>query len=787
MGCLLAPQSVQPAFAEATGQIVGYVTDGPTGVPIGHSQMVYRLDPVTQQWAVYNAPTSGGPGGYYIVSSLPAGTYRVQVSESGYRTGFSPDATTLAGAQDIQVVAGQDTRADVVLYPMECIDATVVSAIPQRLLDPLSMFLWRQNLAGDWSVVASQTAPSWGSSTEAFRFYGVDSGTYRITVKDWFGEYTDLASATGQPVADASDIVVGRGQRVAPTVTMLPAHLWTPQNSATTDTLYGVDFPDASHGWAVGDNGTIVRTADAGRTWTKQVSGVTTTLHALDFLSDQEGWAVGDGGVVLHTQDGGTKWSPLSVGATNSWLGVSFADAQHGWITGGNEIWATTDGGATWVNQASSVITRSITCSDADHAWASGYWGSVFSTKDGGATWTTQQMSGPPFLYSIAHAGGSKLWAVGGLDNVMESHDGGATWNSMAVPENGMYPAAVSCPDSQTAFVVGYPQGNNLDTESVYVTSDGGASWYEDTSPTSGHLNAVSAPDATHAWAVGGGGTIVAWTSQDIVAPTTTATTDPLPNALGWEHAETTVSFSAVDNYRGSGVAKTEHSLDGAPGVTSSKVTVSTDGVHEVRYWSTDASGNVEPTQTLTVRVDTAPPTTSDDHATSYVSSAVIHLSAVDGGSGVARTDYRLDGAPATGKTITVAAVGAHALTYWSTDAAGNGESPHTVAFLVRRSAATSTKVAGAGSVRLRHRYAVAGTVSPGISRGVVTVVVERLSGHSWKRATSTTARVSGGKFGLTYTPKSRGTWRVRVTFAGQIQGNLAYRASSATRGFRVR
>jgi hypothetical protein len=76
----------------------------------------------------------------------------------------------------------------------------------------------------------------------------------------------------------------------------------------------------------------------------------------------------------------------------------------------------------------------------------------------------------------------------------------------------------------------------------------------------------------------------------------------------------------------------------------------------------------------------TAPVTTSDAKAT-YVSSAAIKLTAIDAGSGVAATYYKLDGgAQATGTSVSTAIVGPHTLEFWSADVAGNIESPHKTA-----------------------------------------------------------------------------------------------------------
>nr|MCU0294777.1 YCF48-related protein [Candidatus Nanopelagicales bacterium] len=76
---------------------------------------------------------------------------------------------------------------------------------------------------------------------------------------------------------------------------------WTAQNSSGP-TLFDVAFTDTSHGWAVGDGGTILATSDGGATWTAQSSGTTeNVLYGVAFTDASHGWAVGGGGTILAT------------------------------------------------------------------------------------------------------------------------------------------------------------------------------------------------------------------------------------------------------------------------------------------------------------------------------------------------------------------------------------------------------------------------------------------------------------------------------------------------------
>ena len=79
---------------------------------------------------------------------------------------------------------------------------------------------------------------------------------------------------------------------------------WNAQRPGTSQILTGVTFSDATHGWAVGQGGTILATTDGGA-WRAQSSGTTATLYAVAFPDAAHGWAVGYGGRIFATTSGG--------------------------------------------------------------------------------------------------------------------------------------------------------------------------------------------------------------------------------------------------------------------------------------------------------------------------------------------------------------------------------------------------------------------------------------------------------------------------------------------------
>src|SRR5437667_318685 len=147
---------------------------------------------------------------------------------------------------------------------------------------------------------------------------------------------------------------------------------------------------------------------------------------------------------------------------------------------------------------------------------------------------------------------------------------------------------------------------------SAQIVTDGGGSTtmaLEDPATHAGWIVNVSSDSLNGR---SGGSNLAVY--SDGVAPTTRATASPGPNANGWNRTNVTVTLDAADN-PGGWVDQVHYSLDGAqksdPQVVAGHTTsfdVMTPGVTIVTYFATDAAGNEEAAETLTVRPHGAPP-----------------------------------------------------------------------------------------------------------------------------------------------------------------------------------
>ena len=117
----------------------------------------------------------------------------------------------------------------------------------------------------------------------------------------------------------------------------------------------------------------------------------------------------------------------------------------------------------------------------------------------------------------------------------------------------------------------------------------------------------------------------------DTTAPTTTASG---ASAGGWCNGSVTITLTATDSVGGVGVASIVYSVDGHRSVrvrgshATVRIAPSSDGdggddarfaqgAHTITYHATDAAGNAEAEQALTVNVDSVRPSTRAPHSAS--------------------------------------------------------------------------------------------------------------------------------------------------------------------------
>jgi photosystem II stability/assembly factor-like uncharacterized protein len=99
--------------------------------------------------------------------------------------------------------------------------------------------------------------------------------------------------------------------------------------------------------WRVSKRGTIQKADEAGG-WVRIPSGVDGDLFDITFAGEA-GWAVGHEGTVLRSIDAGNTWNQVSAPSSEDLVRVSAQNADQAQVMArSGKAFSTTDGGRTW-------------------------------------------------------------------------------------------------------------------------------------------------------------------------------------------------------------------------------------------------------------------------------------------------------------------------------------------------------------------------------------------------------------------------------------------------------
>jgi hypothetical protein len=177
----------------------------------------------------------------------------------------------------------------------------------------------------------------------------------------------------------------------------------------------------------------------------------------------------------------------------------------------------------------------------------------------------------------------------------------------------------------------------------------------------------------------------------DTTPPVTTPIQASPTGLNGWYSGPTVLNFSALDDL--SGVKITEVSRDNQTTwkpLACDGITLNNDGIHTVFYRSTDLALNPETPKSITVKIDSTAPVTTAHY---LVFDRQVSFAATDNLSGVARTEYKLDGSAwIKGTSLVFTSGGLHTILFRSIDVAGNVEKPNSITLNVRLNAPTQPR-----------------------------------------------------------------------------------------------
>jgi len=127
---------------------------------------------------------------------------------------------------------------------------------------------------------------------------------------------------------------------------------WTPVHVDVMTNVTGlshrrinkIQFVDNDNGFAVGGNGTFLRTVDGGLTWSASTLSPPTELTALLFTSPTTGYT-NTAGTVQRTNDGGLTWTTQLLQPPAVVRAIAFANDTLGYAIAGDAIYRTANAG----------------------------------------------------------------------------------------------------------------------------------------------------------------------------------------------------------------------------------------------------------------------------------------------------------------------------------------------------------------------------------------------------------------------------------------------------------
>jgi photosystem II stability/assembly factor-like uncharacterized protein len=307
----------------------------------------------------------------------------------------------------------------------------------------------------------------------------------------------------------------------------------------------------AQIGWAVGDGGTIIATANGGTAWGAQTSPIPgVKLNSVFSRGGGIAWAVGDtntaGGAasstILFGSGTPTSWVAATgpIQAVANLNGVYFADGDHGWAVGdvageGNKRVSTilasvNDGRGAWNQElprdgGNNLIKQSLKgvfFTDKDHGWAVGDNGTIVNRNNGNWTLVPNIPVGLNFTSVTGYIDPNTrlavrhfvVYAVATNGQIWFSQDNGR-WaqltNKKGMPINGEQ-IKVAFATSATEFWIGQAV-NNPDVQYVHKNGPNPlhSNWLAPVKVNDRGFNSVSGlsgTDSRHIWIVGDDGLI---------------------------------------------------------------------------------------------------------------------------------------------------------------------------------------------------------------------------------------------------------------------------------------
>jgi photosystem II stability/assembly factor-like uncharacterized protein len=221
----------------------------------------------------------------------------------------------------------------------------------------------------------------------------------------------------------------------------------------------------------VGQRGHILYSDDAGQHWLQAGVPLSSDLTAVFFPTASQGWAVGNDGVVLHTSDAGATWSKQLDGRQIGELLVRHYSALAS-AEPGNVQWPLLVAeGQRLVEQGADKPLLDVWFANDKVGYVVGVFNLILRTEDGGQSWTPfQDRTDNPqgFHLNAIASTGDALYIAGEQGLLLKWNDHSQRFAAVPTPYQGSFFGVVGKPDEVLVYGL---RGN------VLRSTDGGQHW----------------------------------------------------------------------------------------------------------------------------------------------------------------------------------------------------------------------------------------------------------------------------------------------------------------------
>jgi len=193
---------------------------------------------------------------------------------------------------------------------------------------------------------------------------------------------------------------------------------WRNAKTPTDELLTSVVFPTPTEGWAVGQDGEVLHSTDAGQSWTQQhlSAGSDQALFTVISLTPLHLFASGAYNLILETQDGGATWKDSKIDNLDDDYHLNCAVAR------GNDILVTGEAGHAFIRYAGAWTQVKLPYDGSQFAclvgpdgsfYSFGLRGTAFKAEPGATQWTKIDTGQPYSIFGAANLINGSMALVG--------------------------------------------------------------------------------------------------------------------------------------------------------------------------------------------------------------------------------------------------------------------------------------------------------------------------------------------------------------------------------------